>query len=254
MRRVYYATIFIAAFFLLTDFKVWAQATSQKEAEQGERTGITQGRAAELIGERFGYKEEPIIKFKQIGVTPLGEWDPVKPLTKDDVDAILIRIARRNPVAEKMEPAKLLDSIGFPPRDVSEPSVMKILESDAFEKVMINLSLFISASIMPLPQQYVVRVVEEDAGAEETRPGGAAAPGIAAGLAAPGAATSLTGAATTASLVATSITAAGPTTLLATSVIAVAPTVTATPTVTETPIFDEPAAPAPDTPTEPTHS
>ncbi len=140
--------------FILFGFSAWPQ--------QG-KASITQGEFAKLLGEKLGYKEEPIEKLKKVGVTPLGEWNPEKPLTIEDVDAILIRIARRNPVVENIEPAKLLDSIGFPPRDISREWIKTLLESDVFKRTIINLRLLLSGPLLPLPLKYL-KYVEIGAG------------------------------------------------------------------------------------------
>ena len=126
--------------------KIWPQ--------EGRAKSIFQGELAKLIGEELEYKTDYILNLKKIGVTPLGEWEPEKPLTKDDFEAVLIRMARRSPVVENQEPAKILDSIGFPARDVSREGVRKVLASEAFKKTTINSKLILCQAILPLPPGY----------------------------------------------------------------------------------------------------
>lgn len=127
---------------------------SNAHAQEKRAPAVNQGRFAELIGEKLGYKEAPIENLKKIGVTPLGEWSPEKPLTTQDLDAILIRLARRDPVMEHMEPAKLVDSIGFPSRDVSQEAIKTMIESEVFKRTTINLRLLLSGAALPLPVKY----------------------------------------------------------------------------------------------------
>lgn len=123
-------------------------------AQDKEAVPISQEEAAKLIGEELGYMADYMVNLKKIGITPLGEWEPEKPLTKDDLDAILIRMARRSPVVENQEPAKILDSMRFPARDVSLNGIKKILANDAFKKTTINSKLILCQAILPLPPAY----------------------------------------------------------------------------------------------------
>ena len=107
-----------------------------------------------MIGERLQYKADYTENLKRIGVTPLGEWAAEKPMTKDDLDAILIRIARRSPAVERAEPAKILDAMGYPPRDVSFDGIQKVLASEAFSRTTINHEIFLCPPILPLPPIY----------------------------------------------------------------------------------------------------
>lgn len=132
---------------------------------------VSQRKIAGMIGERLGYDEGDckaiMSNLKKIGITPLGDWDEEscepgaeeKPLTKEDFDAILIRMARRDPVTENMEPAKLLDSMGFPPRGVSQGEVDRIFASDVFNRIIINSQLMLTGSLIPLPSKYTALLV-----------------------------------------------------------------------------------------------
>ena len=127
---------------------------------------VSQQEMAVLLGEKLNYKDEPIAYLKKIGVTPLGEWMPEKPLTKDDFDAILIRIARRSPVVENTEPGKILDAMGFTPRDISPEGIKKVLDSEAFKRATINSKLILCMYLLPLPPTYqayaiIVKEIEE---------------------------------------------------------------------------------------------
>ena len=173
-KRIFWVIIGIITSTILFDSDAHAQE------RRTASPSISQGKFAELIGEQLGYKEAPIENLKKIGVTPLGEWSPEKPLTIQDLDAILIRLARRDPVIENMEPAKLVDSIGFPPRNVSQEGIKVLLESDVFKKTAINLRLLLSGPLLPLPLKYT-KLVEIGAGGLKSDI--AVAPSIAAAVA-----------------------------------------------------------------------
>lgn len=141
--------VFISGFFILGGSN--ALAAEEKPARPG-----TQGDVARLIGEELGYKADYILNLKGIGITPLGNWDPERALTKDDFDAILVRMTRRSPVVENQEPAKILDSMGFPPRETSLEGMKKVIASEAFRKVAINPKLLICQPILPLPPGFKI--------------------------------------------------------------------------------------------------
>lgn len=144
MKKLFYFSIFIIASSLFGTVNSWSQ----------EKGSVTQGDIARLIGEEMGFKSDYVENLKKRGVTPLGKWDESKLLTKEDFDAILIRISRRDPVIETMEPAKLLDSMGFSQRVASREGIGAILRSDAFKMVIINLNILLSPSLLPLPLGY----------------------------------------------------------------------------------------------------
>ena len=145
MKKICYIFI-VPIFIILAVSAVWSQ----------EKGAITQGDIAKLIGEILDYKDNYIINLKKIGITPLGEWNENKVLTKYDLDAILIRLSRRSPTVENIEPSKLLGLMGFPERDVSYEGIRKIFESDAFKRTTINSKLFLSGRIVPLPSKYII--------------------------------------------------------------------------------------------------
>ena len=148
-------TFLFILFSLLIASNLWAQ--------KKEIVSITQGELAKSIGEKIGYTADHTANLKKIGVTPLGEWNPEKGLTKDDFEAVLIRIARRSPIVENREPSKILDSMGFPPRDTAREGVEKVLESKAFRRAVINSKLILCQPLLPLPPIYqAVAVVLKD--------------------------------------------------------------------------------------------
>lgn len=143
MKKIFLAALFLSITALL--------AASRSYADE---KALTQEDIARIIGEKLDYKTDYMDKLRAIGITPLGEWDPKKNLTKDDLDAILIRMARRDPVVEKQEPAKLLDSIGFPARGVTQKDVEKIVNSKAFMIATANSKLLLAPGGVPLPTKY----------------------------------------------------------------------------------------------------
>ncbi len=133
----------------------WGQ--TQKRTAKGPI--IKQEEIAKLIGEEAGYTADYVTNLTNIGVTPLGEWVPEKDLTKDDFDAILIRMTRRNPVVEMKEPKDILNSLGFPPRGASRQEVMEVLRSEPFRRTVINSKIILCQPLLPLPPIYQATTV-----------------------------------------------------------------------------------------------
>ncbi|MFA5147364.1 MAG: hypothetical protein WC515_08310 [Candidatus Omnitrophota bacterium] len=148
-------TVFVALSVFLAAPAGLAQEKEREAVKKGA-PAITQGEVARLIGTEMAIKENFIERLKDMGITPLGEWSAEKPLTKESFDAILLRVARRSPVAENMEPDKLLEKMGLPPRDVSSEGVKKIMASDAFRKTVINPRLILCPPILPFPPVYKI--------------------------------------------------------------------------------------------------